>query len=361
MMLSAVEDDLGRLLAAFSEDPDSLQTLVIEEIERSLPNIILNLRIPPQPDVHHSQLLQFRLDGRPGFRRLNPSEREIATRQLENEKFLRSLRKAQEVFSNGILAGTLKNSQIVLTDRSEEDKGFADWAPHVLQTRDTLRLKDTFSPFDHEPINTDLTPASTQISQGELPFDDVSEALVSKTARNDADLVEPVLEIPNIPIELQEQLINRDVRDLFAIIKADKLVSFLDSSVKSPIPRGVKKIRIPKTRLYAALNLERLIQKYHDIAVIEELSQELGNELRLLDSLIEAMEHEAQWSRINTRRFHLINKKHSIGLQGDEEKELDTLDQLAERQMYAVQELPFAELAMLKTYARRLGFEEDVV
>lgn len=360
MMLSAVEDDLGLLLADFSEDPDSLQTLVIDEIERSLPNIISNLSIPPQPDFHHSQLLQFRLDGRPGFRRLNPSEREAATRQLENEKFLRSLRSAQEVFSNSILAGTLKNSQIVLTDRSEEDKGFADSAPHVLQPRDTLRL-DTFSPFDHEPINTDLTPAGTQVFQGELPFDDVSEALVSKTARNDADLVEPVLEIPDIPIELQEPLINRDIRDLFAIIRADKLVSFLDSSVKSPIPRGVKKIRIPKTRIYAALNLDRLIQKYHDIAVTEELSQELNDELRLLDSLIEAMEHEAQWSRINTRRFHLINKKHSIGLQGDEEKELDTLDKLAERQMYAVQDLPFAELAMLKTYARRLGFEEDVV
>lgn len=358
-MLSATEDDLGLLLADLSEDADSLQILVIEEIERSLPYIISNLRIPSQSDIHQSQLLQFRLDGRPGFRRLNSSERETAARQLENEGFLRSLRKAQEAFSNGILAGTLKRSAFVVTDNSEEDKAFADSAPHVLPTRDTLRL-DSFSPFDHEPINTNLSPAGTQVFQGELPFDDVSDALVSKTVRNDADFLEPVLEIPDIPIELREPLINRDIRDLFAIIKAGKLVRFLDPSVKNPIPSGVKKIRIPKTRIYAVLNIERLIQRYHDIAVTEELSRELDDELRLLDCLIEAMEHEAQWSRINTRRFHLINKKHSIGLQGDEEKELDTLDELAERQMYAVQELPFAELAMLKTYARRLGFEEDV-
>jgi len=360
MMLSAVEVDLGLLLAEFSEDPDSLQTLIVDEIERSLPHIILNLRIPPQPDIHHSQLLQFKLAGRPGFRRLNSSERKTASRQLENEKFLRSLRKAQEVFSNGILAGTSKRSQIVFTDSSEGDKGLADSAPHIVQTGDAPLL-DTFSPFHHEQTNTNLRSAGTHIFQGELPFDDVSEALVSKTVRTDADLLEPVLEIPDIPIELQEPLTNRDIRDLFAVIKADKLVSFLDSSVKNPIPRGVKKIRVPKTRIYADLNLDRLIQKYHDIAVSEELTQELDEELRLLDSLIGAMEHEAQWSRINIRRFHLINKKHSMGLRGDEEKELDTLDQLAERQMYMVQDLPFAELAMLKTYARRLGFEDDVV
>ena len=358
MMLSAVEVDLGLLLAEFSEDPDSLHALVIDEIERSLPDIISNLRIPPQPDMDHSKLLEFRLAGRPGFRRLNSSERKTASRQLENEKFLRSLRKAQEAYSNGISAGTSKSSQIVVSDGSEGDKGFADSAPHIVHTRDTPTL-ESLSRFDHEPINTVLAPFGSHVFQGELPFD-VSESLISKTVRNDEDLVDAVLEIPDVPIELQEPLANRDIRDLFAVIKADKLVSFLDSSVKNPIPRGVKKIRVPNTRIYAALDLDRLIEKYHDLAISEELSQELDDELRLLDSLIGAMEHEAQWSRINTRRFHLINKKHSMGLQGDEEKELDALDQLAEKQMYAVQDLPFAELAMLKTYARRLGFEEDV-
>jgi hypothetical protein len=84
----------------------------------------------------------------------------------------------------------------------------------------------------------------------------------------------------------------------------------------------------------------------------------LADELRLLDALIVSIENEEQWARINTRRFHLINKKHSIGLRSEELQELNALDALAEKQMHAVQQLPFVELAMLKTYARRLGFEE---
>jgi len=174
------------------------------------------------------------------------------------------------------------------------------------------------------------------------------------------DIPECTLEIPDIPIELQESLADRDVRDLLALIRDGKLVSFIDPSVENLIPKGIKIIRVPRTKIYGALSLDRLIATYHDLAASDEVSPDLDDELRLLDALIVAMEHEAQWSRINTRRFHLINKKHSLGLQGDEEEELDALDQLAERLMYAVQDLPFAELAMLKTYARRLGFEEDV-
>jgi hypothetical protein len=358
MMLSTEEVDLGLLLVEFSEDSQSLEALIIDEIERSLPDIISKLKIPPLSNMHHDQLLEFRLAGRPGFRRLNSSERETAARQLEHEKFLGSLRKVQEAFSNGILAGTSKRSETLLTDSSDGDKVSVASASHIVHTRDTP-TPESSSRFDHETIKTVFASAGSHVLQGDLPFD-VSETPMSKTVRDEEDLVEPALEIPDIPIELQEPLANRDIRDLFAVIKADKLVSFLDSSVKSRTPKGVRKIRVPNTRIYAALNLDRLIEKYHGLAVSEELTQDADDELRLLDSLIGAMEHEAQWSRINTRRFHLINKKHSIGLQGDEEKELDTLDKLAERQMYMVQDLPFAELAMLKTYARRLGFEEDL-
>jgi hypothetical protein len=67
MMLSEVDADLGVLLAEFSEDPESLQAVVIDEIERSLPQIISNLRIPPQSDMCNTQLLELGLLGSRAF------------------------------------------------------------------------------------------------------------------------------------------------------------------------------------------------------------------------------------------------------------------------------------------------------
>lgn len=356
-MLSQVDADLGVLFAEFSEDPESLQAVVIDEIERSLPQIISNLRIPPRSDMRYTQLLEFRLAGKPGFRRLNSGERETAIKRLENEKFLATLRKAQEAFSNGILAGTAKRAQIFVSDSSERSRVIADSAWDIVPNRATPIL-ETFSQVNSGPTDMIVAPAGSHALQGELPFD-VAEAVSSKTVQVEEDVLENIIEVPDIPIELQEPLLGRDIRDLLAIIKGDKLVSFVDASLKHLITGAVKKILVPKERIYANLNLDLLIAKYHDLAVSEEGSEEGDGELLLLDCLIGAMEHEAQWSRINTRRFHLINKKHSIGLRTEEQRELDILDQLAEKQMYAVQDLPFSELAMLKTYSRRLGFVEE--
>ena len=140
-MLTAPETELGTFLSDYSEDAESLQSLVIDEIERALPRIISNLRIPPSLDENDAQLLEFRLSGKPGFRRLNEKDREKAKKKLENETFLRSLRKAQETLSNGILAGTSKSSQVVIVDGSESGGGFGDLLPQIVHPRDAQILE----------------------------------------------------------------------------------------------------------------------------------------------------------------------------------------------------------------------------
>jgi hypothetical protein len=358
-MQSSVATNLGFLLLEVSEDPKALQTLIIDEIERSLPEIISLLRIPPPIDKRRAQLIEFRLAGRPGFRRLNASERQKVTQQLENETFLKSLRKAQEVFSNGIQAGTAKRSGVVPTDSSEGITLLADLVPETVRPSDT-RTREVYAPLKQDRTNVIDTQVASTGAQGDLPFGQL-QGLRPETDSKLGEVLETTLEIPDIPVELQEPLADRDIRDLLALIKESRLIGFIEASVEKLIPKGIKKIRVPKTRLYAALNLENLIAAYHDLAVSDDVSYELADELNLLDVLIVAMEHEAQWSRINTRRFHLINKKHSIGLQTDEIEELNALDQLAHKQMYAVQKLPFAELATLKFFARRLDLEEGHV
>jgi len=351
--------NLSFLLAEVSEDTKTLQTLVIDEIERSLPEIISHLRIPPPIDQRRTQLIEFKMAGRPGFRRFNASERQKITQQLENETFLRSLRKAQEVFSNGIQAGTAKRSRVVSTDRSEGTTLLVDSVPETVHPRET-RIPEIYAPLKQERANFIATQVVSTSPQGDLPFG-MPHGLRPESGTKLGDIEETTLDIPDIPVELQEPLADRDIRDLLALIKDSRLIGFIEASAEKLIPKGIKTIRVPKTKLYAALNLENLIATYHDRAASDKVSHELAEELNLLDVLVVAMEHEAQWSRINTRRFHLINKKHSIGLQTDEIEELNALDHLAQKQMYAVQKLPFTELAMLKFFARRLGFEESQV
>jgi len=220
-----------------------------------------------------------------------------------------------------------------------------------------LRDRETVAPLQQRETNPIVATTESRDFQGELPFQISEEAALASASHDYVD-EDGLLEVSDIPIELQEPLANRDITDLLALLKGDRLVGFMELSAEKLIPKGIKKFRVPKTKVYSALNLEGLIAKYHELAISDDTSHELVDELEILDALIVAMEHEAQWSRINTRRFHLINKKHSIGLPPNEVEELNTLDKLAEKRMYTVQELPFAELATLKFYARRLDIEQ---
>jgi len=356
-MEALAEMDLGFLLAQVSDDPDSLRALLVNEIERSLPDIISHLRIPPPVSKNYTKMIESRLSGKPGFRRYNATERKRVVQQLEDESFLRNLRLAQERYSNGVQAGTAKRARAIPTDYSDGTGFVVDPVQRTAPGR-TSQFHGPFAPHKQGRTNMIVTSVTSQGLQGELPLE-ISEDSDARTARIEKDIAQTTLEVPDIPIELQEPLADRDIRDLLALIKSGRLVGFIEPSVQNLLPKGVNKIRVPRTRIYAGLDLENLIAEYHKLAISDLVSRDLADELQLLDGLIVAMEHEAQWSRINTRRFHLINKKHSIGLKHDEKEELDALDQLAQKQMYAVQNLPFAELAMLKVYARRLGFEED--
>lgn len=357
-MYSSTGSDLKDLLAEYPGDPITLQALVIDEIERALPQIVANLYVPTLSDKHRRRLLEYRLNGRPGFRRFNSGEREAAIQELEYEKYLTQLRNTQEHLSKGQLEGTTKHRYIVgFGENTEANTTLTVSVEDITHARASKTSKRS-AQFAEHSIETELLDTNLHVFEGALPLASITTP-PNWTARFEHDVVEDVLEIPDIPIELQEPVANRDVRDLIAIIKRDTLISFVDPSLRESVPKGFRDIRVPRKRLYSALNLEQLIQQYHELASFVDLPSERIDELRLLDALIGALEREAQWSRINTRRFHLINKKHSLGLSAEEIDELYVLDQLAEKQMYKVQSLPFDELAMLKTYTHRLGFDED--
>ena len=224
-------------------------------------------------------------------------------------------------------------------------------------------VTDTITPTELETGYTPKTPLksvsdsmSRQASLGGFREDAVAKTIFTTRSHEVS-----ILDVPNIPIELQEPIAGRDVRGLIALLRAGKLVAFLEPSASDLIPRGIEKIRVPSKRVYGSLRSEDLLSEFHGLAVSESVNQstESANELRLLDVLLASLENEGQWSRVNRRRFHLINKKYAMGLTPEEVDELDTLQRLTEKQMYTAVKIPFTELAMLESYARSLGFHED--
>jgi hypothetical protein len=347
-------------LSAVSLDPDILGITLIDEIERCLPDVIVQLRIPPGATRQQTQIIENRLAGKPGFRRFSAGERNQIAEQLEDEAFLRSLRRVQESLSDGVEAGTAKHARVYVTDTPEATKVLPDTVPDTAP-QGKARIIPKSSPTHDDSLIAPIPLGSSSTQQVELPFE-ISEAASVNSNQIDRGPTEGILEVSDLPIELHETLAGRDIRGLLALIKADRLVGFIEPTVGNLLPREVKRIHVPNTEMYKNLNLEDLITGFHELAASDDDHVRKGDsEFVLLDLLIAAIEHESQWARINVRRFHLINKKHVIGLHEQESEELRILDQLAQRQMYAAQPLPFAELATLRTFARRLGFEDPDV
>jgi hypothetical protein len=176
------------------------------------------------------------------------------------------------------------------------------------------------------------------------------------TEESEAEL----LKLPNVPIELQEQLAGRDIRGLAALLDDNRLITLMEPAAAVFVNRRMEKILVADKNVYRKLNIEALLDEYHKIVRSQslEIPQDAATELRLLDALLVSLENEAQWGRINKRRFHLITKKHSIGLSRFETDELEELQALAEKQADTAQPLPFLDLAMLKDYARKIGIND---
>ncbi len=352
-MEELVETYIGRLPAYLVDDPDTLQLLIVDEIERSLPKIISDLEIPQPVDSNTIQLLQYRLKTGRGFRPFTPAEKKQSVEQLKREAFLRNLRKVRELASEDLSSNTtggLVLQQELLWEgtntRPTWIRAREDWTEiRALGTEQVVEWKAA-SFASAKP----LSPAVQDQTRLEIV-----EGVLSK-AVPDIEQQDGILEIPDTPIELQEPVAQRDVRQLVALLRDGRLLTFIEPETKDLIPRGIEMIQVPDREVYRMLNLESLMSEYHNLVAGESVARTA--ELRLLDALIVSLENEAQWSRINKRRFHLITKKHSIGLNTVENDELEELQRLADMHADAAQPLPFPELAMLRDYARKLGFVE---
>lgn len=362
-MESLVETSLSNLLQGIEGDPAALSALIVDEIERSLPEIISGLQIPQPLDRSAIQLLEFRLMARKGFRSSTAGDKKKAIKRLTDESFSKVLRKIQQIMSNGAQASTTGR---FLWREQDYPELTNQPLPQVNEAETVVRKP--FRPITLQstqqetvdPLNGTVKPDSDTVQQevisGTFPEDMLAKTTITPQIYNG-----DILEVPKVPIELQEPLAGRDIRGLIALLRAGRLVAFLDPLASYLIPKGIEKIPVPTKKSYESLKSEDVQSEYHRLVVSETAnhSQELSNEFQLLDALLVSLENEAQWSRINRRRFHLISKKYVTGLAPQESEELDALQSLAQKQMYTALELPFAELAMLEEYARNLGFQEN--
>jgi len=327
--------------------------LIFDEIERSLPKIISDLEIPHAVDLNTMHLLQYRLRTGRGFRPFTAAEKQQSIEQLKHEAFLRNLRKVRELDSEDLSSTSAGESNL----QQELLWEGTNTRPFGLREREDLTEIHTFK--GEYIINWQtasfVSPKPLSPNVQEQTMVDVVEGALPK-AILDIEKEDNILELPDTPIELQEPVAQRDVRRLIALLKDGRLLTFIDPAMNDLIPRDIDRIQVPDLEIYRSLNLEELMSEYHNL--IAEESVPRFAELRLLDALIVSLENEAQWSRINKRRFHLITKKHSLGLDSAESDELEQLQHLADMHADSAQPLPFTELAMLKDFARKLGFVE---
>jgi len=242
-MESLVELKLGDLLEDVGGDTDLLQELVIDEIERSLPEIISSLQLPPSIDAVAKQRIEFKLMGRKGFRHFQGRERENATEQLKQQSFSNALRGVQQIVSYGTGASPVGRSSLSKEVSSELTNQETIWFTEA----DTV-LTDAISyralTLTGNPPKTPQKLLSNSVHR-HATLVGIRENAPAKTILTTRSHEVNILDIPNIPIELQEPIAGRDVRGLIALLRVGKLVAFLESSASDLVPRGIEKIRVP--------------------------------------------------------------------------------------------------------------------
>ena len=332
-------------------DPDDLAEVIIDEIERSLPEIIASLNMPEPLDALNMHVIQLRLRSGRGFRPLTSTQRERSIRQLKDDAFLRNLKKVQELTWSDLDTGNPKIAAIP--------------GPLISSEATTIHNWEEARSVEATVVNIEDATKSEVVTGGSFRSASGIDARASKESAEEwstgAVLLpdeEDLLKIPTRPIELEEPLSGRDVHGLVAVLKQGRLVTFIETGALNLIPKDVEAIPVPDRKVFRGLSLEDLMSEYHDLVTAR--SDAKLRELRLLDALIISLENEAQWSRINKRRFHLITKKHSLGLDPAEDDEFSQLQRLADMHADAVQPIPFSNLAMLRDYARKLGFDEGL-
>jgi hypothetical protein len=336
---------------ALRADPALLESLIIEEIERALPSAIHSIYIPQVLDRSTRKRLESSVTGRKGFRALPRAKRTQAIAQLEECVFSDALRTVQHIVSTKSEGSSNQLFYWSADDTVSETK----WRQAFSESEASLQNYDIPVNLAEETL-TQSNP--DEVNAAEMQLTKLPDSRTATPIALAAEKRLEIVEVPSIPIELQEPLVGRNVRGLTALLQGNRIVAFIEPDVAKIIPADIEKIAVPDKKIYRSLKVETLLAEYHTLAVTERLHErtELLTELRLIDMLLTALENDAQWSRINRRRFHLINKKYSIGLSPDEAIDLEELDVLATKRMYAALDLPFNELAMLESYARTLDY-----
>ena len=334
-------------------DSTLIGAFVAQEIEFLLPDVIQSLEIPIVLHSGAKQRLEFSLQGQKGFRKLPKAGRIKAVSQLKDHAFANLLRSVQQVVVTRAQANS--SSQTHLLDFTEMELTNSEPRSLILPKLEHEGRYQARLAVDEEVLTSkpkDSSSDAAMIADAMMPGS-MTDVTVSSEEKERIDIID----VPKIPIELQEPIDGRDIRGLTALLRHGRIVAFVEDVAGQLVGENIEKIEVPKKKVFANLALDTLMPEYHRLCLTENLSASahVKTELRLMDGLLVALENDAQWSRINTRRFHLITKKHTLGLSPVENEEFEKLDALAERRMYSALELPFAELAMLEVYAASVG------
>jgi len=330
------------MISDIGDDPRVVSRLVIDFIERSLPQLIAELEIPPPMSSEQRGLLQLRLAGK-GFRPVAEKRRQELMQEFDTEgvrQLFRGVRAKAATSESHFLSGQQTTLSLVASSSS-------DWQTLLVPSQAAMTV--TLEGKEPESHGIKIAP------QIDLPDVDVLMPFPGGTFSQERK--EPVgLDLETVELERPEPLAGTDIRGKLAVVEEDQLRGFLSGALRQVVQRTPKVIEVPDRALYSALNYSSIISEYKTAAsklTSAEADPKLPAEIRLLDSLLDALSLEEQWENINQRRFHLIVKRHTRGLSVEEDSELGELQELARRRSKSVAPLPFAELARLESYVRR--------
>jgi hypothetical protein len=316
---------------------------LVQQIEYLLPDVIESLQIPVLLDRGSKQRLEYSLRGEKGFRALPKKRRNKAIQQLKDSAFVDVLRSVQQIASMQSWHNSSNQSTFVDLSKTE----------HTASTfyMDSATVND----LGQNGVHGSLLLGEERFSAPDKTIVGETKSATDVTKSSVRERID-VFEVPKVPVEIQEPVVGRDIRGLLALLRGNRVVAFVENIAGQLIGDDVEKIEVPKKKIFGKLDFAELFAEYQALSSKRDLQHDtnLLTEFRLLDALLVAVENDQQWSRVNTRRSHLIIKKYTVVLSPDEDEELEKLDQLTRRRMYSAQDLPFSELAMLEAYAASL-------
>ena len=327
-------------------DSRLIADLVIQHIEQILPEIIEELNIPDPMSRAERWRLEAGVFGRPGFRPFRGAKKEEVIAVLKTDDVRRQLCSFVRASAHASFGGrgnyTVPKTLVL---------GGSTW----------IGRSPSWEHSDTKAIPVDL------------PLTSYSYSWIGAEGSESSDVpaklpLMPMQSVKNFGFEggigtetretaVPHTLLKQDVRGRRALVKEGKLLGLPTDLPQDLVPKDMELIKFPNSETYRSLNLTTLLERYRalalDLPVNKPVTNEVGQELRLIECLVEALDVEERWAQINNRRFYLITKKHSRGLNSHEQSELDALQDLAWRRSETLAPLPFLELARLEEYAHQ--------